>query len=109
MAGPSVLMAATTRLVAPEKRGFATGVVNAGGSFGQFAMAPIAIGLTVFIAHLVLIPYTSCSINPSRSLGPAILSGTWPKEFWIFIFGFDRGQLRQGVGLPQYRAGGGIK
>jgi predicted MFS family arabinose efflux permease len=42
MAGPSVLMAATTRLVAPEKRGIATGVVNAGGSFGQFLMAPIA-------------------------------------------------------------------
>ena len=49
--------------------------------------APIAIGFTVFIAHLVLIPYTSCSINPSRSLGPAIVSGTWPKEFWIFIAG----------------------
>ena len=46
MAGPSVLMAASTRLVAPEKRGLATGIVNAGGSFGQFAMAPIAIGLT---------------------------------------------------------------
>lgn len=51
------------------------------------ANAPIAIGLTVFIAHLVLIPYTSCSINPSRSLGPALVSSTWPKEFWIFIFG----------------------
>lgn len=46
MAGPSVLMAASTRLVPAEKRGFATGIVNAGGSFGQFAMAPIAIGLT---------------------------------------------------------------
>ncbi|RYX95258.1 MAG: MFS transporter [Comamonadaceae bacterium] len=46
MAGPSVLMAAATRLVPPEKRGLATGIVNAGGSFGQFAMAPIAIGLT---------------------------------------------------------------
>jgi predicted MFS family arabinose efflux permease len=32
--------------VAPAKRGLATGIVNAGGSFGQFAMAPIAIGLT---------------------------------------------------------------
>ncbi|MBC7940292.1 MAG: MFS transporter, partial [Chitinophagaceae bacterium] len=30
MAGPSVLMAATTRLVPAAKRGFATGVVNAG-------------------------------------------------------------------------------
>ena len=45
MAGPSVLMAASARLVPPEKRGLATGIVNAGGSFGQFAMAPIAIGL----------------------------------------------------------------
>ena len=46
MAGPSVLMAATTRLVPPEKRGMATGVVNAGGSFGQFVFAPVAQGLT---------------------------------------------------------------
>ncbi|VWX62011.1 Predicted arabinose efflux permease, MFS family [Burkholderiales bacterium 8X] len=45
MAGPSVLMAATTRLVPPAQRGLATGIVNAGGSFGQFAMAPIAIAL----------------------------------------------------------------
>ncbi|RYY65435.1 MAG: MFS transporter, partial [Comamonadaceae bacterium] len=33
------------RLVDPARRGLATGIVNAGGSFGQFAMAPIAIGL----------------------------------------------------------------
>ena len=45
MAGPAVLMSATARLIAPEKRGIATGVVNAGGSFGQFLMAPIAGGL----------------------------------------------------------------
>ena len=49
MAGPSVLMAAASRLVPPEKRGLATGIVNAGGSFGQFAMAPIAIGLTAAV------------------------------------------------------------
>jgi len=42
MAGPAVLMAATARLLPPEKRGVATGIVNAGGSFGQFLMAPIA-------------------------------------------------------------------
>jgi len=45
MAGPSVLMAATTRLIPPERRGMATGIVNAGGSFGQFLFAPIAQGL----------------------------------------------------------------
>lgn len=46
MAGPSVLMAATTRLVASDKRGMATGIVNAGGSFGQFLFAPLAQGVT---------------------------------------------------------------
>jgi MFS family permease len=46
MAGPSVLMAATARLIPAERRGLATGVVNAGGSFGQFLMAPIAAALT---------------------------------------------------------------
>ena len=47
MAGPAVLMAATTRRIAPETRGLATGIVNAGGSFGQFIMAPIAATLMV--------------------------------------------------------------
>ncbi len=49
--------------------------------------APIAIGLAVFVAHLTLIPYTSCSINPARSFGPALLTGTWPKEYWVFVIG----------------------
>ena len=49
MAGPAVLMAATTRLIPPERRGLATGIVNAGGSFGQFVMAPIAAALMVGI------------------------------------------------------------
>ncbi len=46
MAGPSTLMAATMRLVPPERRGLATGVVNAGGSFGQFVFAPVAQAIT---------------------------------------------------------------
>jgi MFS family permease len=47
MAGPAVLMAATTRLIPPARRGMATGIVNAGGSFGQFVMAPLAGALLV--------------------------------------------------------------
>jgi predicted MFS family arabinose efflux permease len=39
-------MAATTRLVPAERRGMATGIVNAGGSFGQFVFAPIAQAIT---------------------------------------------------------------
>jgi predicted MFS family arabinose efflux permease len=47
MAGPAVLMAAVTRMTAPAQRGLATGIVNAGGSFGQFVMAPLAAALTL--------------------------------------------------------------
>lgn len=42
MAGLGVLMSAVGRAVAPEKRGLASGIVNAGGSFGQFAVVPVA-------------------------------------------------------------------
>lgn len=47
MAGPAVLMSASMRMIDPARRGIATGIVNAGGSFGQFATAPIAAALIV--------------------------------------------------------------
>ncbi len=43
--GPPVLMAATSRLLAPAKHAIANGVVNAGGSLGQFLLAPLAGGM----------------------------------------------------------------
>src|SRR5207247_578993 len=46
MAGPSVLIAATTRLIPPDRRGIATGIVTDGDSFGQLVFVPIAQGLT---------------------------------------------------------------
>merc|ERR1711924_223759 len=38
------------------------------------AQACIAIGFAVFLAHCVLIPVDGCSINPTRTVGPAVLS-----------------------------------
>jgi MFS family permease len=38
----SVLIAAAAQRLAAERRGFASGVINAGGSFGQFVFAPLA-------------------------------------------------------------------
>ncbi|CAE7884073.1 PIP2-7 [Symbiodinium sp. KB8] len=38
------------------------------------SQACLAIGLAVFMAHCVLIPIDGCSINPTRSFGPALLS-----------------------------------
>ncbi|KAJ3249360.1 hypothetical protein HDU78_003145 [Chytriomyces hyalinus] len=45
--------------------------------------APMMIGIYVFIAHLLAIPYTNTSINPARSLGASIITGTWDNH-WIF-------------------------
>ncbi|NML44896.1 MFS transporter [Ramlibacter sp. G-1-2-2] len=42
LAGPAVLVAATMRRIDDNQRGMATGVVNACGSLGQFAVAPLA-------------------------------------------------------------------
>ncbi len=47
MAGPAVLMAAAMRMIPAERRGMATGIVNAAGSVGQFVMLPIAGALTL--------------------------------------------------------------
>ena len=33
-------------------------------------------GLTVTLCHLFAIPYTGCGLNPARTLGPALASGT---------------------------------
>ncbi len=55
MAGPATLMAATTRLVPADKRGLATGVVNAGGSFGQFIFAPVAQAITTAAGWMVAV------------------------------------------------------
>ncbi len=50
-------------------------------------MAPLAIGLSVFLAHAVMLPIDGCSINPARSFGPALVSNTWG-DFWVSFFFF---------------------
>jgi glycerol uptake facilitator-like aquaporin len=39
--------------------------------------APLAIGLTLVMIHLVSIPVTYTSVNPARSTGPALFVGGW--------------------------------
>lgn len=46
-------------------------------------LAPLAIGLAVFMAHVVLIPITGCSINPTRSFGPSLVANSWDNH-WIW-------------------------
>jgi aquaporin Z len=48
--------------------------------------APIAIGLCLTLIHLISIPVTNTSVNPARSIGPAIFVGGWALEqLWLFI------------------------
>lgn len=47
--------------------------------------AGIAIGLSLVLIHLVGIPITGTSVNPARSLGPAlIVGGTALSQLWLF-------------------------
>jgi aquaporin NIP len=49
------------------------------------AVAPFAIGATIFAGALVTGPLTGGSFNPARSLGPAVASGNWTAHwlYWI--------------------------
>jgi len=48
--------------------------------------AGLVIGLTLTVVHLIGIPITGTSVNPARSLGPAlVVGGTALHQVWLFI------------------------
>jgi aquaporin Z len=50
------------------------------------ATAGVVIGLTLTVVHLIGIPITGTSVNPARSLGPAlVVGGTALNQVWLFI------------------------
>jgi aquaporin Z len=50
------------------------------------AFAGIPIGLVLVLIHLVGIPVDNTSVNPARSIGPAIFVGDWAlSQLWLFI------------------------
>ncbi|KAF1936533.1 aquaporin-like protein [Clathrospora elynae] len=50
-------------------------------------MAPLGIGLALFIAELAGVYFTGGSLNPARSFGPAVITGVWPGHHWIYWLG----------------------
>jgi aquaporin Z len=47
--------------------------------------APLAIGLTLTLIHLISIPVTNTSVNPARSTGPAVFVQGWAlSQLWLF-------------------------
>jgi len=49
-----------------------------------FGTALLAIPLTLVAVHLAAIPVSGASVNPARSLGPALVGNEWG-DFWIYL------------------------
>jgi aquaporin related protein len=50
-------------------------------------IAPIGIGLSLFVAELMGVFYTGGSVNPARSFGPAVVTHTFNSYHWIYWLG----------------------
>ncbi|GAB2968365.1 MIP/aquaporin family protein [Nocardioides montaniterrae] len=88
----------------------------------HLAFAPAAIGLALAGIHFVAVPLTGTSVNPARSIGVALFSGSDAmKDLWVFIvapllggalggllypllFGRDGSELSGGFGLAHRAA-----
>ncbi|HMK15402.1 MAG TPA: aquaporin Z [Methanomicrobiales archaeon] len=65
---------------------FAFVVLRATSKEAPAGFAGLAIGLALAMVHIVGIPITGTSVNPARSLGPAVfVGGTALAQLWLFI------------------------
>lgn len=111
----AILLLLTKVVAAPDLTGGlgTNGVANAGGAGGALLveciatflfvlivlgttdpkvgagnLAGLAIGLSLILIHLVCINLTGTSVNPARSIGPALFAGGEAlKNVWVFIVG----------------------
>ena len=64
----------------------------------NMAVAGIVIGLTLAFVHIMGIPLTGTSVNPARSLAPALfLGGQALEQLWVFILAPIVGAIIAGV------------
>jgi aquaporin Z len=65
--------------------GFLFVILGSTDSRAPKGFAPIAIGLSLTLIHLISIPVTNTSVNPARSTGPALFTGGWAiEQLWLF-------------------------
>ena len=110
--GPSLLMSAANRWIPEARRSIATGIVNAGGSFGQFTLIPLAqlgiglagwqpalvgLGATGLLAIPLVLYLTRGSAAHAASmaaqkgagtLGQALRQAGRDRSFWLLNAGF---------------------
>lgn len=56
-------------------------------------IAPVGIGLALFIGEIVAVQYTGGALNPARAFGPAAVTRDFTKDHWIFWVGPTIGSL----------------
>lgn len=103
-----VIFAAISRLVAPQQRSLAMGITMSVGSFGQFAMLPISLGLivslewqgalvTLSVLSLAMFPLAFgirnapapvASVHEDVSLSQALRDAFGQRDFWLLSLGF---------------------
>jgi len=62
-------------------------------------LTPLAIGISILIMHIFLIPYTNCGINPVRGTVWNVVTGIKTDQFWVFLFGPIVGAI---VAVPMF-------
>lgn len=77
---------------------FVTVILGATQAGAPAAMAGLAIGLTLAAIHMVGIDVTGVSVNPARSIGPAVfVGGKALADLWVFIVAPAAGGALAGV------------
>lgn len=77
---------------------FVTVILGSTGAGAPSAMAGLAIGLTLVVIHLVGINITGVSVNPARSIGPAVVvGGNALAQVWLFVLAPVVGGVAAGV------------
>ncbi len=74
---------------------FVTVILGATQRSAPSAMAGLAIGLTLWVIHLLGIQVTGVSVNPARSFGPALFTGMG--QLWLFFVAPAIGAILAGL------------
>ncbi len=98
--GYSLLAAAVTEVVLTFV--FLMVILGATDVRAHPALAGVAIGLALTLIHLISIPVTNTSVNPARSIGPAVfVGGTWLEQVWLFVVAPLAGGALAGLVYPR--------